>query len=385
MKLKGWLVFGFLIIFLVSEAGALGVRCQILDPNTLKNHTASTALPSGATTGYVLQFVSGGVSSSPTTVSASDYLATGTTQIQQTRVGYNMDAPSAFNLGDGRFKTQFGEFGGSIGVRAWEGTSISTVIAAQGWYGNSANQGVSSAGDVSTLFWDVPTSFTWYRAAPPPAPSVTAGSYNLTYSAPTYNVQFTLTAVAGSGDPVQVTQNKIRVKKQGAAVWWGENIGSSWTITDNPSSQYFFAGSWYIAQAQATSNFGVSEWGVEKLFQIPAAGTGEGGAATFNYKLYGIDPAKLVINSISIPAKTTTAGSVGSAKELAAVINLSAGEKIVAAISKWDPATGVSKTAGFDLTSGDLLTGTEDFTFEPGEGVQVYTTKTLENFSLVGQ
>lgn len=302
------------------------------------------------------------------------------------------------------YKFELAGTSGGVWVRSWEGTPRTRYS----YYGKSnsgyntdtsaSNSLACSAGSSTATHYNIKTFKTDYLADQPiNAPTwgtVTESSVRDGESTNS-TISLTVNFSYSEGTPkIEAQGYVLRFWKEGetdpgdSAAVDGIRVinltSGSYSLpsTDPLTSAKFTSGTYHF-KVRAYNWFGYGPWSIVKDW--PTLGGGTPGYATFNYKLYGIDPAKLVINSISIPSKTTTAGSVGSATGLAAAINLSAGEKIVAAISKWDPATGASKTAAFDLTSGDVLTGTEDFTFEPGEGVQVYTTKTLENFSLIGQ
>jgi hypothetical protein len=98
---------------------------------------------------------------------------------------------------------------------------------------------------------------------------------------------------------------------------------------------------------------------------------GGGGAAAFTFNLLPIETGKLVVNTVFLPA-----ASVTSASALAARIDGLAGSKVTKAVCRWDPVAGKPEAALFD-DSGNILTGSKDFSLTAGECYQIYTTKNV--------
>lgn len=270
----------------------------------------------------------------------------------------------------------------SVTIIAVNGADPATVIAAKGYYGSSSY----SLGAEP----DLPTNPTAnikceFKADVPCAPTAAASGFQLTWddTEQKYLVAFNIAATAGTEYKTQISSFNLAIVTAGGD-WSSAKTyaGNQQVVESNISNPYYIAGGTYQIRAQAVNQFGNGPWGTATTFTIPAGAGGTGGAV-FNFNLLGVDASKLVINSIAIPSKTTASGAVGKASELKAVINTVAGEAVVVAVSKWDPATGTSLTAAFD-TSGTLIDGTADFDLAPGEGVQVYTTKNV-NLTLVGQ
>jgi len=272
----------------------------------------------------------------------------------------------------------------SVYIKAWKTSPGPGQY--YGFYG-PANTGSAT----QTLRWDSPKITTKYKAAKPPKPKATAGGFSLSYDANTgrYLPTFTISAVDQS-DPnepgilFETVGYNIAIRKKGDN-WDPARVFSqkSKTITEtDPDNPYFVADgkTEYEVRAQAWNYFGGNtdaDWGESYFFKIPASGGAGGVPTTFTFDLYGAQPNKLMVNSITIPSnnlKSPEEITVSKASDLAGVINRKAGKNIVRAICRWNTKEAKAEAALFD-DKGELTS--IDFEVSPGVGYQLYTTEDL--------
>ena len=170
-----------------------------------------------------------------------------------------------------------------------------------------------------------------YLADVPPAPTVSAGGFKLTWDSAkeAYLVDFTLTATPARTPNVEVVSYSIRVRKE-ADDWTAGKVhtgGATWNITEDPANPYFIAGGWYVAVASASNYFpGSSGWGTDYRFQIPTGGGPGGEAGPVTYVLRKI-PEGLGLNAVSVVHEvpfnvdTDPATPVGTIADLVRAIN----------------------------------------------------------------
>jgi hypothetical protein len=301
---------------------------------------------------------------------------------------------NTYNIGEGTAATA-GTFDintaatSSSRLRVWENGG-----PAQGnWY---KDLGPYAVGDPLPSENNIDNFQTNVLADIPPAPTVNAGGYKLTWDSgkADYLVDFNLTAVKAASPNVGVVSYQIRVRN--AADDWasGKTYSGSdatWNIVEDPDDPYFSAGENYVAQAMATNYFGSSPWGTEKTFLIPAGGDFVGGVSSVPITLVNVQDSHGV-NKVSVPfapayLETTT---ITTLQDLIDTINGIADAKVVRTLGYWDKNTqaAVGWTFKDDGSVDTKINTTEDpsaVNLVANLPYQIYVTENVGPFTLNSQ
>lgn len=357
MRKMKFLILILAVAILASAAWGIGINFHCNAPTlggTVSGHTGSLL---GSTS--VIQRIYNN-SGPPDPADSAHLLHSGGTWVADHHVGDGTGADGKFDINTTSNQPTY--------LRVWENAG-----PARGGYYKTL--GSYSPGDPLPSEPAISSFSTDYLADVPPAPTVSAGGFKLTWDSAKsqYLVDFALTARSADTPKVEVVSYTIRVKKE-ADDWTAGKVntgGASWSITEDPDNPYFIAGGWYVAVASASNYFGSSDWGESSRFQIPTGGAG-GGPVTLIFSLEAYEANKLVINSISVPPnlKDASGSPITTASQLIAYIDSQpgAGAGTVIVLGKWDPVAGtaVRRTpAGVG----------ENFNLVAGEGYQLYVTK----------
>lgn len=370
---KGWVV-GLLILLIGSPALAGGANVYFI----VKDHNNSNI-----GSGKYAECYDGTVSIGPSGVSGT----------------LSPDSPAGPNIG-GRVYTNSSSYisdsttgdnelfdgrpSKTVNIVAWEGTSISAVIAAKGYYGYES---YTTSGTTATPVDVNKTLQTKYKADVPPPPTASAGGYNLTWNEAQskYLVAFTVSATEGTDYLTEYNSSGWTLAVVRSTDDWSTaqtyNAKSQSIVETNPDDPYYIAGGTYKVRAQAGNNFGLSAWGPETIFTIPTGG--DMAQQTVSIPLVKQTDG-FGINCFGVPFSSnynSTGGAVQNMQALIEAIN-SAGDGYVSTIGYWSNGQEV----GFALSdSGSVVEKVNtdqspaDITLSHGMGIQVSVTadKTL--------